>query len=791
MKGIKKTIRCADSSRVKPLEGSYIDRCTLKNSDYLFSLDCDRMLCSIRSYAGIDTLGKTHYSGWEQSGHGIFFGHYLHALCLLYQTAKGLHPEVAEEAKRRVDYIVGSLAECRRAIDEKIGSGPDYPEAPGYLCPLPAWTLDRAQNQFRRPGAHDATSLPFYDSHKVMAGLSAAYRTGNGEALSLLRGMGDYLIGRLKEMSHEQRERMLNTRRLKDFFMEYGGIQQVFLDLYEYTGEDIYRKASTYFDRGWFNEMLEQNRDELASGMDHTNTELPVVLSLARYYEVTGDMRYRTAVENFMRWMAEGHELPTGGLSGRSPYPDYLTELYHYPKKIYPHVMDTPARKNIGSGESCCSHNMNRICERVLEWTADAQYGDAWERRFVNGVLAQQNAETGMFLYNLNVKNGSRKQWGIPEGSFWCCYGTGMEIFSSLTNGAYYTGDGSLWANLYMPCMFRWEEQGVTVRQETDYPNRETIAFTFSMEHSTAFDFRLRIPGWLKRPAQLQINGGAAEAIAPGAGFLSVKREWNDGDTVTLTLPFDPWGQEMPDRPEYIAVFYGPNLLVPCTGFDTVFPGTKQELLDSLAPNGVPCCFTAQLSSHSNGVPIPDYTTYKPIRRLTDETYHGYTRISKPAAEVVCDRILMSDPASLTSHHVAGEGLSRQDDKGRFYLVTEVGGNITFTAEADPGKPLYLKLTYCGDDSMYIVGSSLQPIVRLFDLQVQAEDGSWNTFCTQTLQGDYPGEFFYELYPIPQEWTAGKKQLRFRLQSKPFHELQGITGRIFDTIQLHTYNETF
>ena len=92
---------------------------------------------------------------------------------------------------------------------------------------------------------------------------------------------------------------------------------------------------------------------------------------------------------------------------------------------------------------------------------------------------------------------------------------------------------------------------------------------------------------------------------------------------------------------------------------------------------------------------------------------------------------------------------------------------------------------------MYIVGSSGQPVVRLFDLQVQAEDGSWNTFCTQSLQGDYPGEFFYELYPIPKQWTEGKKQLCFRLQSKPFHELHGVAGRIFDAIQLHTYNQAF
>lgn len=791
MKAIHKVIHCADSSRVKPQIGSYIDQCIQKNATYLFSLDCDRMLYSIRNYAGIDTRGKTHYPGWEQSGRGIFFGHYLHALSLMYQTTKGLHPETAAEAKRRVDYMVASLMECRQAIDQKVGSSAEYPEIPGYCCPLPVWTIDQSLHQFRRPGAHDATVLPFYDIHKVMAGLSAAYSTGNADALYLLRGMGDYLVYRLEAMDAQQREQMLNTRRTKDFYMEYGGIQQVLIDLYEYTGEECYRKAATYFDRSWFSDMLEQNHDQLGEGMEHANTEIPVVLSMARYYEATGEERYRTAVENFMHWMTEGHELATGGLSGRSAYPDYLTELYHYPKKIHPHVMDTPARKNIGSGESCCSHNMNRICERVLEWTADSRYGDAWERRFINGVLAQQNPETGMFLYNLNVKNGSRKQWGIPEGSFWCCYGTGMEIFSSLTKGAFYTGEHSLWANLYMPCSFDWKEQGVFVKEETAYPDQETVAFTFSMDQPCTFDFRIRIPSWLKQPAELWINQQKAEPLLPGTGFSSLRREWKDGDTVLLRLPFDLWGQEMPDRPEYIAVYYGPNLLVPCTGFSTIYPGTKRQLLESLRPNGVPCCFIGTLSSHSNGVPIPDYTTYKPIRRVIDETYHGYTKIAQPAEEIVCDRIAISDETSLAAHNIGGNGIKRMDAMGHFYLATEIDGEITFCMKSNPESPVYLKLTYWGEDNLYIVGSSGQPIVQLFDLQIQAENGDWNTFCTQCLEGDYPGTFFYELYPIPMEWTQGKTEIQLRLKAKPFHDLHGIVGRIFDAIQLHTYRERF
>ena len=118
-------------------------------------------------------------------------------------------------------------------------------------------------------------------------------------------------------------------------------------------------------------------------------------------------------------------------VSGRSAFPDYQSELYNYPKRVFFHIMDTPARKNISSGESCCAHNLNRVCRRLIEVEPEVWLMDAWERRFVNAVLAQQNPDTGMFIYNLNLKENAYKMWGYPDKSFWCCYGTGAEAFAS------------------------------------------------------------------------------------------------------------------------------------------------------------------------------------------------------------------------------------------------------------------------------------------------------------------------------------------------------------------------
>lgn len=42
-------------------------------------------------------------------------------------------------------------------------------------------------------------------------------------------------------------------------------------------------------------------------------------------------------------------------------------------------------------GESCCSHNLNKLTKMAYKFTVDPQYGDEYEKRFVNAVMAQRS----------------------------------------------------------------------------------------------------------------------------------------------------------------------------------------------------------------------------------------------------------------------------------------------------------------------------------------------------------------------------------------------------------------
>ena len=781
---LEKPLESLNRGEVKPLAGSYLYNRMMKNAAYILSLDCDRFLVSIRRYAGIDTKGKSSYGGWEGRGGGIFYGHYLYALSKLYETMLSFEPDTAEEARERAAYIINSLKECSKNIDLKKGS--DYPGKPGYLSAKPIKTLDTIEALATHDGAYSSPYLPYYGHHKVLMGLAAAYEAfGIEDALLLMRGMGDYLGSRLEALPEERREKMLNTRRTEDFFMESGGMAEVYAFLYRHTGDEIYLKYARYFDREWFLDMLKRDDNKLALGMEHVNSEIPFIKGMASYYNATKDNMYAESVLTFLDWMHAGHVFASGGISGRSAYPDYLSELYHYPNKIYSNIMDTKKHRRVGSGESCCAHNMNRICEDAFIWTGDKEYMDHWERRFINAVFSHQHAETGMFVYNLDLKQSSKKDWGTPENTFWCCYGTGIEIYSSLTTGAYFTDGESLWTGLYMPCSYEWKEKNITVTQKTDYPYSGLIEFLFKSADDCEFDFRLRAPGWLKNNPCILINGQNYSVKNIENGYISIRRVWQNADCLSLEMPFGLRTEHMPDRPEYIAVFYGPNLIVSCCDSDAVFDGDAEDFIKSMRQKDMPGAVfqnTLKITTADNAA-ASENITYMPLSLIKEERYHGYTKITKPCPEILVDEVIFTDGASLQSHNFSGERYRIRDNKNHTVVESELNGTLLFEMNGLPEKELYMKLAYSGDEDLYIDPKGGQPVIPLFDLQIMGDDGEWKTFCTQNLCGDFPGELFYEIYPIPTKWTRGQR-LYFRIKAKYFHSVIGKIGALFDKISL-------
>ncbi|WP_125264228.1 RICIN domain-containing protein [Streptomyces alboflavus] len=128
-------------------------------------------------------------------------------------------------------------------------------------------------------------------------------------------------------------------------------------------------------------------------------------------------------------------------------------------------------------------------------------------------------------------------QTGVDQ--YRCCphnYGMGWPYFTEELWLA--TPDRGLAAAMYAPCRVTarvGDGTSVTVTEDTDYPFKETVTLTLTLERPTRFPLRLRMPGWCARP-RLAVNGKRLRAPA-GPAFAEVERTWRSGDRVTLRLP--------------------------------------------------------------------------------------------------------------------------------------------------------------------------------------------------------------------------------------------------------------
>ena len=143
--------------------------------------------------------------------------------------------------------------------------------------------------------------------------------------------------------------------------------------------------------------------------------------------------------------------------------------------------------------------------------------------------------------------------------------------------------DEGLCAMGYAPCSVRYRigDTSVQLRVESRYPVSGSIRIGVRLSASAAFPIHLRIPAWAKG-ATAAIAG---EILPAGAGsFLTINRQWHDGDEILLTLPMAP--SVVPGFHGAVSVARGPLRFVWSPEALSETTGEGYPLLRAKAPFG-------------------------------------------------------------------------------------------------------------------------------------------------------------------------------------------------------------
>lgn len=107
----------------------------------------------------------------------------------------------------------------------------------------------------------------------------------------------------------------------------------------------------------------------------------------------------------------------------------------------------------------------------------------------------------------------------------------------------------------YAPCSVRYRLSGASVRVdvESDYPASGSVHITVHTDTKAAFPIHLRIPEWANG-ATVAVDGEILPAQA--GGFVTLNRDWQDGDEILLTLPMAV--RRLPAFHQAVSVARGP-----------------------------------------------------------------------------------------------------------------------------------------------------------------------------------------------------------------------------------------
>ncbi|MFI1487482.1 beta-L-arabinofuranosidase domain-containing protein [Streptomyces sp. NPDC020747] len=565
--------------------------------DYARSYPADRILAVFRANAGLDTRGARPPGGWETSD-GNLRGHYGgHFLTLIAQA----YADTRESAlKTKLGQLVGALGECQQALAQ---SGSPRPSHPGYLAAYPETQFILLESYTTYP----TIWAPYYTCHKIMRGLLDAHTlAGNAQALEIVSKMGDWVHSRLGRLPKAQLERMWSIY----IAGEYGGMNEVMTDLYALTGRAEHLAAARCFDNTALLDACAEDRDILDGR--HANQHIPQFTGYLRLFDHTGEEEYAAAARNFWGMVAGPRMYSLGG-TGQG-------EMFRARNAIAATLDDKNA-------ETCATYNMLKLSRQLFFHEPDPAYMDYYERGLTNHILASRrdtrSTTSPLVTYFVGMGPGVVREY---DNTGTCCGGTGMENHTKYQDSVYFrSADGSaLYVNLYLASTLRWPERGLVVEQTSDYPAEGVRTLTFR-EGGGPLDLKLRVPSWATGGFTVTVNGVRQRVVAEPGSYLTLSRNWQRGDRVSVSAPYRLRIERALDDPTVQSVFHGPVLLVaqsPEQAF-RVFSFYKNfrlrgDLADAIRPEGRPMHF----STHG--------LTLAPFFVGDDTRYHAYFRRSEP-----------------------------------------------------------------------------------------------------------------------------------------------------------------
>ena len=529
-------------SAVRLTGNSYLKQRFDQHKDYLLQIDHERLMNNVLRAGGIPTV-KENYGGWQHnSGNG--WGNYIAAASMMYASLPDDDPAKIQ-LKNRVDQMIDWLYTCQQTegLDGYIffhrNTQSDVYQRLKVAQDVNVLPLTNNGDDFFYNSA--MASMCFYQIHRILAGIRDAYiYADNQKAKEVFIRFCEWIVSFTSRFSEPAMQINLET--------EHGGMLEVMVDAYVLTGrQEFLDCAGKWVKTKNFTEPLAAG-DDIITGF-HANVTDPKLIGIIKHYVMTGNNRDKQAALNIKEILLHDHILPNGGHGCRERFqePGQLLDLLH----------------NLSS-ESCCTYNLLKFMEELFCVTGDTECLDFYERALFNHMLATKDPDNnsigGGFCYYQSLFPGQHRKY-MDDNAYYCCWETALETHAKYGKAIWFNNSKDILLNLFQSSTLQWQEKGLTVDMQTNYPQENTINLKITQNTDFSGDIYFRCPVWANQEqVKVFINNQAYNFTATAGSLSGISHQWKTGDEIKIEIPCE-LRYETTEDPSIVALFYGPMLL--------------------------------------------------------------------------------------------------------------------------------------------------------------------------------------------------------------------------------------
>lgn len=257
---------------------------------------------------------------------------------------------------------------------------------------------------------------------------------------------------------------------------------------------------------------------------------------------VTGDKKYLNAIDAIWKNVIYKKLYITGGI-GATGSGEAFGDAYELPN------MSAYAETCAAIGNVYWNHRMFLL-------HGDSKYMDIVERTLYNGLISGVSLDGTHFFYPNPLASAGQHQRS-PWFSCACCISNMTRFLPSVPGYVYAQKGNNLYVNLFVSnhSDIQLESGKVSLSQTTNYPWDGNINLEINEAPASAFNLRVRIPGWSQqepvpgdlyytnkdvKPIIMKVNGQPFTFTMEN-GYAVISRKWKKNDKVDFDLNMQPF----------------------------------------------------------------------------------------------------------------------------------------------------------------------------------------------------------------------------------------------------------